>query len=207
MRNTTSAAKQLLAKQSSSPRSEYPTICFSRIEGAKARSHEVYPQDFVDIFGASGQPYRFLRLRPGYPLSPVGGMFLLGRQRAHSLELFYVGAAESLFRETERLWDRARSVGADQLFSRLNISAKAREAELADVLAALRTPAEISGLTTDARFGSPAETEVSPIERTSDSVRRSADLRLDEALMAEGSKLSPAEAFRLAVDVNAAASA
>lgn len=98
-------------------------------------------QDFIDVTGASGQRYRFGRLRAGFPLSPVGGTYLLARHSECGLSMLYIAAAESLMREAGQLWrDAAETLQANQLFSRLNASGRTRDCELADILAAPRTP-------------------------------------------------------------------
>ena len=93
--------------------------------------------DYIDIVGGSGRAYRFSRMRAGFPLSPVGGAYLLARHEGARLELVYIAAAESLLREAAQLWDQvAERFQANQLFSRLNISGRSRACESADILAA-----------------------------------------------------------------------
>ena len=36
-------------------------------------------KDYIDIHGASGERYRFMRLIDGRPLSPMGGNFVYAR--------------------------------------------------------------------------------------------------------------------------------
>ena len=94
-------------------------------------------QDHIDVVGGSGRAYRFSRLRSGFPLSPVGGTYLLARHRHGRLELVYIATAESLLREAGPHWDlTAERFDANQLFSRLNVSGRSRDGELADILAA-----------------------------------------------------------------------
>ena len=96
-------------------------------------------QPFIDIVGGSGRVYRFSRLREGHPLSPVGGTYLFAHWAMGGPEVVYIGAAESLLHQAGRLWGRATELfGADQLFSRLNISARSRSLELSDILTAQR---------------------------------------------------------------------
>ena len=92
--------------------------------------------NYIDVVGGSGRAYRFSRLRDGFPLSPVGGAYLLARHEGSRLELVYIAAAESLLREAQ-LWSQAaEQFRATLLFSRLNISGRSRDNEIADILAA-----------------------------------------------------------------------
>jgi hypothetical protein len=98
-------------------------------------------QDWVDFAGASGASYRFMRLREGRPLSPMGGNFAYVRFTADRAELIYAGETQNLLRSARERWDEA--VGrfqASELFTRLNISERVRQLELADIVAASGPP-------------------------------------------------------------------
>ena len=98
-------------------------------------------QDFVDVVGASGATYRFLRLKDGRPLSPMGGNFLYARYTADRFEMIFAGEAQNLMQDARARWDEAiRRFQAAELFSRLNISERVRQLELADILEAKHPP-------------------------------------------------------------------
>jgi hypothetical protein len=106
-----------------------------------AESAPEWAPDFIDVTGGSGRTYRFNRFRPGHPLSPAGGAFLFARQTDGDIELVYLAGAESLAREADSLLEKAAEwFRAKLLFSRLNVSGRARYFELADILAAHRPP-------------------------------------------------------------------
>lgn len=104
---------------------------------ALAADTEQSEPDHIDVVGGSGRAYRFNRLRAGFPLSPVGGTYLLARHQHGRLELVYIATAESLLREAGQEWPlAAERFDANQLFSRLNVSGRSRDSEFADILAA-----------------------------------------------------------------------
>ncbi len=98
-------------------------------------------QDFVDVAGASGASYRFMRLKDGRPLSPMGGNYLYGRYTAGRFELIYAGEAQNLLQDARARWDEAASrFQAAEMFSRLNISERVRQLELTDIVDANHPP-------------------------------------------------------------------
>lgn len=98
-------------------------------------------RDYVDIAGASGASYRFMRLRDGRPLSPMGGNFAYGRFTGERFELLYVGETQNLLRSARDRWDEAvQRHQASELFTRLNISERVRQLELSDIVAAVEPP-------------------------------------------------------------------
>jgi hypothetical protein len=145
MRTVASAAWPARGHEPLAPAVPHRTLRSPLREDDPRGSDEASLQDFIDIVGGSGRPYRFSRLRAGHPLSPTGGTYVLARHRAGIFEMVYIGAAESLLREAERLWGRERRLFcADQLFSRLNVSGRTRECELADILAGQRPPMNVA---------------------------------------------------------------
>jgi hypothetical protein len=98
-------------------------------------------QDFVDVAGVSGTSYRFMRLKDGRPLSPMGGNYLYARYTAGRFELIYAGEAQNLMQDARARWDEAaRRFQAAELFSRLNISERVRQLELTDIVEATHPP-------------------------------------------------------------------
>jgi hypothetical protein len=102
-------------------------------------------QDFVDVVGASGATYRFLRLKDGRPLSPMGGNYLFARFTAERFELIFAGEAQNLMQDARARWDEAiRRFQAAELFSRLNISERVRRLELADIVEGNHPPMNLA---------------------------------------------------------------
>ena len=98
-------------------------------------------QDFVDVVGASGATYRFMRLKDGRPLSPMGGNYLYARYTADRFEMIFTGEAQNLMQDARARWDEAvRRFQVAEMFSRLNISERVRQLELADIVAANHPP-------------------------------------------------------------------
>jgi hypothetical protein len=106
-------------------------------------------RDFLDITGASGVTYRFMRLKEGRPLSPMGGNYLYTRFTGDRLEIVLAGEVQNLMKDARDRWAEAvERFQATELFSRLNISERVRQHELKDIVAAnepmmddARTPA------------------------------------------------------------------
>jgi hypothetical protein len=102
-------------------------------------------QDFVDVVGASGASYRFMRLKDGRPLSPMGGNYLYARYTAGRFELIFAGEAQNLLQDGRARWDEAaRRFQAAEMFSRLNISERVRQLELTDIVEATRPPMNVA---------------------------------------------------------------
>jgi hypothetical protein len=98
-------------------------------------------REYVDVAGASGATYRFMRLREGRPLSPMGGNYLYARYTGERCELVYAGEAQNLLTSAREHWTEAAArFQATELYSRLNISERTRQRELADIVAATAPP-------------------------------------------------------------------
>ena len=102
-------------------------------------------QDFIDVTGASGASYRFMRLKDGRPLSPMGGNYLYARYTADRFEMIFAGEAQNLLQDSRARWDEAvRRFQAAELFSRLNISERVRQLELTDIVDANHPPMNVT---------------------------------------------------------------
>ena len=98
-------------------------------------------RDYVDIVGATGANYRFMRLKDGRPLSPMGGNFVYVRFTADRFEVIYAGEAQNLMRAAHDRWDEAvERFQVSDLYTRLNISERVRKLELADIVEAGAPP-------------------------------------------------------------------
>ena len=89
-------------------------------------------KDFVDLKGASGASYRFRRLPEGQAHLRIAGNYAMLKRRAGGFTVVHVGVTDDL--------SQARAMcptgtGATHLFTRLNVSRTAREAEHADLVA------------------------------------------------------------------------
>lgn len=84
--------------------------------------------DFIDIPGASGNPYRFRRWPTSGAHPPIAGNFALVAERTR--KVLAVGVADDLSRVLQDLG--ALPSGA-ALFTRLNVARRLREAEHADL--------------------------------------------------------------------------
>jgi len=95
---------------------------------------------FIDICGASGASYRF---RP-WPTSglhpPIAGNFALVDPKDR--KVIAVGILEDLSQAASVTWHRAKTC---ELYTRLNIARRAREAEHADM--ARQNPGAAAGVT------------------------------------------------------------
>ena len=95
-------------------------------------------KDHVDVHGASGRVYRFMRMREGRPLSPAGGNYLYGRFTGERFEAIYAGEAQNLLTDAKERWSEAVSRHqASDLYTRLNLNQRIRQLEQADILAGL----------------------------------------------------------------------
>ncbi len=98
-------------------------------------------RDYVDIRGASGTTYRFLRLKDGRPLSPMGGNYIYVRFTGEALNMILAGEAQNLLKDARDRWNEASErYQVTELFSRLNISERVRLLELADIVDATHPP-------------------------------------------------------------------
>jgi hypothetical protein len=97
--------------------------------------------EYVDLAGASGANYRFMRLRDGRPLSPMGGNFLYGRRTGGRFELIFAGEVQNLMKDARERWGEAvERYQVSEIYTRLNISERVRHLELADIVAADTPP-------------------------------------------------------------------
>ena len=102
-------------------------------------------RDYVDVTGACGATYRFMRLKDGRPLSPMGGNFLYCRFTGDKLELIYAGEVQNLMKDARERWAEAQQrFQVSDLYSRLNISERVRQLELADIVEANHPPLNTS---------------------------------------------------------------
>ena len=98
-------------------------------------------RDLIDITGASGNVYRFNRLREGRPLSAMGGNYVYARESGDAYEIVCAGEGENLMNDAHSRWEQAvKDHAATTLFTRLNISDRVRQHEQADILEAARPP-------------------------------------------------------------------
>jgi hypothetical protein len=101
-------------------------------------------RDYIDIAGASGSTYRFMRLKDGRPLSPMGGNFVYARFTGETFEIIYAGEAQNLMTGARERWGEAsQRYQVTELYSRLNISERVRQLELADIEGAAHPPMNV----------------------------------------------------------------
>lgn len=93
--------------------------------------------DFLDVPGASGAAYRFRRADPRELPATAGNLLLVAGEGAARRYLL-CGMARSLERAGPAIHERLAGVGDAALFIRLNVARAVREAELADIVAAVR---------------------------------------------------------------------
>jgi hypothetical protein len=102
---------------------------------------EVGVRDYIDVTGASGSAYRFMRLKEGRPLSPMGGNYLYCRFTGEVLEIIYAGEVQNLLKDARELWGEAQKrFQVSDLYSRLNISERVRQLELTDIVSSHHPP-------------------------------------------------------------------
>ncbi len=98
-------------------------------------------RDLLDLKGASGRIYRFMLLRDGRPLSPMGGNYAYIRDPEGDKEVIFADEAQNLLQEAKRRWtDAVQMHGELCLYTRLNISERIRLQEHADLVDALTPP-------------------------------------------------------------------
>jgi hypothetical protein len=100
-------------------------------------------QDFIDLQGASGTPYRFRRRPDGASHLPTAGNYVLVQESASGFKVMTVGVSLDLSRLRPPGPARA---GRRQthLFTRLNVARAARSAEHEDLVANY-SPAKVVG--------------------------------------------------------------
>lgn len=92
-------------------------------------------RDYIDIRGASGSVYRFMLLKEGRPLSPMGGNFLYARRTGERFEMLYAAEVQNLLKDARDRWNEAiERFQASELYTRLNISERVRKLEHADII-------------------------------------------------------------------------
>jgi hypothetical protein len=98
-------------------------------------------KDYVDIAGASGAGYRFMLFREGRPLSPMGGNVVYVRHTGERLEVIYADEVQNLLVGARERWREAQErYQVSDLYTRLNISERIRQLELADIVAVQDPP-------------------------------------------------------------------
>ena len=98
-------------------------------------------EDHVDVKGASGRVYRFMRLKEGRPLSPAGGNYLYGRHTGARFEPIFAGEAQNLMQDACVRWAEAvERYQATCLYTRLNLGERVRQLEQADIIAGAVPP-------------------------------------------------------------------
>ncbi|MBV8683150.1 MAG: hypothetical protein JO111_09775 [Caulobacteraceae bacterium] len=97
--------------------------------------------DTIDVRGASGAVYRFMRVRGDQPLTRMGGNFIYARKSDGTWEIVFVGEAPNLMADAHRLWPQAvQDYGAEELFTRLNVTERIRRIEQSDILKVITPP-------------------------------------------------------------------
>jgi hypothetical protein len=96
----------------------------------------------IDVPGASGAAYRFTLAENAKPTNAVAGVYLYVSQKPGGPPaLIHIGQANSLMMDAVVRWsDAVKDFGATDLYTRLNVARSAREAEIADLLAAYDPP-------------------------------------------------------------------
>jgi len=101
--------------------------------------------DFLDIPGASGTPYRFRRTTPA-ELPAMAGNLLVAVGAAPRLKVIFCGSARSLARAAPTVAEILQANRNAGLFVRLNVARTVREAEHADIVAAVAPETEAADL-------------------------------------------------------------
>jgi hypothetical protein len=106
---------------------------------------EAFVRDLLDLKGASERVYRFMLVREGRALSPMGGNYLYAVMDGDSLKILYAAEAQNLLSSARDRWGEAvQMYGPAQIYMRLNISERIRKMEHDDLLAALKPPMNVS---------------------------------------------------------------
>ena len=101
--------------------------------------------EFLDVSGASGAQYRFRRATPA-ELPAMAGNLLVASGAPGRLKVLFCGAARSLVRAAPLVSETLRANRSARLFVRLNVARTVREAEHADIVAAVAPAAEAADL-------------------------------------------------------------
>jgi hypothetical protein len=98
-------------------------------------------KDTIDVRGASGAVYRFMRIRGDQALSRMGGNFVYAKKSDDTWEIVFVGETQNLMADAHRLWSQAvQDHGAEEVFMRLNVTERIRLLEQSDILRVLSPP-------------------------------------------------------------------
>jgi hypothetical protein len=98
-------------------------------------------KDTIDVRGASGAVYRFMRVLGDQPLTRMGGNFIYAKKSDGTWEIVFVGEASNLMSDAHRLWPQAvKDHGAEELFTRLNVTERVRRLEQSDILGVITPP-------------------------------------------------------------------
>jgi hypothetical protein len=89
---------------------------------------------FIDLEGASGRIYRFRLWPEGDPHQPIAGNYAYIREEAEGLQVVGIGATNDLGGARQPL-ERLKRLQGARVYTRLNVSRRAREAEHQDLLA------------------------------------------------------------------------
>lgn len=101
--------------------------------------------DFLDIAGASGAQYRFRSAAPA-ELPPMAGNLVVATGSPARLRVLFCGAARSLVRAAPVVTETLKANRNARLFVRLNVARAVRDAEHADIVAAVQPETEASDL-------------------------------------------------------------
>ena len=101
--------------------------------------------DFLDVQGASGTPYRFRRATPA-ELPATAGNLLVAAGNGARPKVVFCGSSRSLAKAAPRIAETLKASKNAQLFVRLNVARAVREAEHADIVAALAPETETGEL-------------------------------------------------------------
>lgn len=101
--------------------------------------------DFLDVSGASGARYRFRRTAAA-ELPPTAGNLLVATCTPGRVKVLFCGAAHSLVRAAPVVNETLQAHRDARLFVRLNVARAVRDAEHADIVAAVAPAAEAPDL-------------------------------------------------------------
>ncbi len=101
--------------------------------------------EFLDVSGASGARYRFRRAAPA-ELPVMAGNLLVATGSPARLKVLFCGAARSLARAAPVVSETLKANRNAELFMRLNVARTVREAEHADIVAAVAPDTEAADL-------------------------------------------------------------
>ncbi len=101
--------------------------------------------DFLDVLGASGAQYRFRRVAPA-ALPATAGNLLVATGNGARRKVVFCGSSRSLANAAPRIAETMKVAKNAHLFVRLNVARTVREAEHADIVAALAPETETGEL-------------------------------------------------------------